>query len=623
VSVVLRKYRAPGGRVVVELASDGVALGRVDFDPSDAKDRKRCAASLHDVAPALTVKAIEAELSAIDPAALELIDERGMVWRRPDALKDPLPPVLPLPRDALPQSMRDAIDDIAERMQCPPDFPAAAMLVALSAVIGCRLGIRPRRLDDWLVVPNLWGCVVGRPSLKKTPAIKTAEVRVRGIEAREHERLAEPLRAAALDRRIADSRKKATQKELDKAAGQGDRVELERLAEELEAIENQVYPVARRILTNDATIEKLADLLMVHRAGLLLWVDELLGWMSSLDRDDKAGVRQQFMTLWTGMGKWNIDRIGRGEMLIESACLSIFGCVTPGGLSEYVAAAVRGGRGDDGLIQRLQVCVWPDSPREYRHVDRLPDSMAQRALREVFEALADLDALATVERDPDDPGAVSWVRFDADAQEVFDRWDADLQSRIRAGELPESVESHLSKYASLMPSVALILHLVMNGRGAVTAAAASMAVRWCEYLESHALRVYAMATNPERQVALPLLRRLVAWPDGKPIRVRAIREHGWQGLTSTDAIEAALELLIEAGWVQSIPVRPVSGRPTVEYRCHPEAAEFLKPPRRGTLKTPETPSGDSFDGFEGAGLGGVEISKAPGKRVRWVIDDLG
>lgn len=620
-SIELKKYRAPGGRVVVELLNDGASLGRGDFDPQDVKDRKRCSASLHDVAPALNKETIEAELKAIDPAALELIDDRGMAWRRPEGLPDPLPEVLPLPKDALPRSIRDAIDDIAERMQCPPDFPAAAMLVAMGAVIGCRIGIRPKSKDDWLVVPNLWGCVVGRPSLKKSPSIRTAEKRVRGVEARDKETNAEALKAAAMDRRIAESQKRAIQKDLNKAAEQGDRAEMERLAADLEAIENQVYPAARRIITTDATIEKICDLLTVYPAGLLLWVDELIAWMGSLDRDDKAGVRQQFCSMWMGDAKLNIDRVIRGESVVERACLSVFGCCTPGGLSAYVSAAVRGGRGNDGLIQRLQVTVWPDSPREYKQVDRMPDSMAQRALREVFEALADLDTLAAAERDPDDADAIPWVRFDHDAQAVFDAWDFAFRSRLISADYPEAFDSHLTKYGSLMPSIALILHLAMDGRGEVTAAAARMAVRWCEYLESHAHRVYAMATCPERQVALPLLQRLVAWPVDKAIRRRSIRLNNWGGLNDDKSIEAALELLIDFGWVQSIPHQPPNGgRPTDHYFVHPEAADFLKTLKGHTIETIKTPSECSFDGFDSGMVEGVEIFKAPGGKVRGVIE---
>ena len=64
--------------------------------------------------------------------------------------------------------------DIAERMQCPPDFTAAAVIVALGSVIGRRCGIRPKRHDDWAVVPNLWGAVIGRPGVLKSPAIEEA-----------------------------------------------------------------------------------------------------------------------------------------------------------------------------------------------------------------------------------------------------------------------------------------------------------------------------------------------------------------------------------------------------------------------------------------------------------------
>ena len=65
--------------------------------------------------------------------------------------------------------------DIAERMQCPPDFPAAAAVVALGSVIGRRCGIRPKRQDDWMVVPNLWGAVIGRPVTRGLPACPSVD----------------------------------------------------------------------------------------------------------------------------------------------------------------------------------------------------------------------------------------------------------------------------------------------------------------------------------------------------------------------------------------------------------------------------------------------------------------
>ena len=344
---------------------------------------------------------------------------------------------------------------------------------------------------------------------------------------------------------------------------------------------------------------------------MLLWVDELVGWMRSLDRDDKAGVRQQFLTLWNGQGRLNIDRIGRGETVVESPCVGLFGCCTPGGLSDYVLAAIAGGRGDDGLMQRLQVTVWPDSPKEYRHVDQWPDSQARQMLAEVFERLADLEPSEFATLDKFDDGGIPWLRFDDAGQAVFDQWDSKLQRRLRSDDLPEALESHLSKYASMVPSIALVLHLASGDRGPVSGEAAATAVSWSEYLESHANRVYSIATAPERQAALPLLRRLIEWPADKPIRVRSIREHGWASLSDTDSIEGALDLLIDCGWVRALEIKPTTGRPTTEFVLHPEASKFLKSVRNGTHKTIETPSQGTFEGFEGSKSRETEINLAP------------
>ena len=55
--------------------------------------------------------------------------------------------------------------------------------------------------------------------------------------------------------------------------------------------------------------------------------------------------------------------------------------------------------------------------------------------------------------------------------------------------------SHVAKYRSLMPSLALIGHLIDGVAGGptgpVSGGAAARAVAWCEYLQGHARRLYA------------------------------------------------------------------------------------------------------------------------------------
>ena len=52
-------------------------------------------------------------------------------------------------------------------MPCSPDYVAAALIVGLGSVIGARCAIKPKRRDDWIVTPNLFGGVVGDPSLEE------------------------------------------------------------------------------------------------------------------------------------------------------------------------------------------------------------------------------------------------------------------------------------------------------------------------------------------------------------------------------------------------------------------------------------------------------------------------
>ena len=92
-------------------------------------------------------------------------------WPEPTPLPNALPPVDPFDAELLPVALRGWVMDIAHRMQCPADFPAVAALVALSSLIGARAVVQPKAWDDRQVVPNLWGGVVGRPGVKKSPAL--------------------------------------------------------------------------------------------------------------------------------------------------------------------------------------------------------------------------------------------------------------------------------------------------------------------------------------------------------------------------------------------------------------------------------------------------------------------
>ena len=95
-------------------------------------------------------------------------------WPEPQPLPEGLLPVAPFSTDFLPFTLSSWVDDIAERMQCPPEFIAVTAVAALGAVLGRRIGVRPQQHTDWVEVCSFWGCVVGRPGWLKSPAMAEA-----------------------------------------------------------------------------------------------------------------------------------------------------------------------------------------------------------------------------------------------------------------------------------------------------------------------------------------------------------------------------------------------------------------------------------------------------------------
>jgi hypothetical protein len=95
-------------------------------------------------------------------------------WPEPHPIRSTLVPIPPLSPLLIPEPYRAWNQDVALRLQCPIEFVAAATIVMTATVVGAGCGIKPKRHDDWLVIPNLWGGIVGRPGMLKSPAIAEA-----------------------------------------------------------------------------------------------------------------------------------------------------------------------------------------------------------------------------------------------------------------------------------------------------------------------------------------------------------------------------------------------------------------------------------------------------------------
>ncbi len=495
----------------------------------------------------------------------------GPDWPDPTELPDELPSVKKLEQGMIPAPLRGWLMDISDRMQIPPDFSAAAAVVALGSVIGRGSGIHPKRHDDWLVIPNLWGMVVGRPSLMKTPAITEAQRPLARLEAEAREAHQAKAQDYEFDKEVMKATKTAIGEELKRAVKNGTPTDDARAKMQALQLEE---PVRRRFHTQDGTTEKIGELLNQNPRGFLVNRDELIGWFRSLDRDGRQGDRAFYLEAWNGTRGFTYDRIGRGTLDIPALCLGVFGAMTPGRLSDYAYQAQRGGNGDDGLLQRFQVLVWPDNSDEWVNIDRFPDTSEKKRTWAIFKALSGAIPGATVQEGDDLPS----LRFSPSAQEIFDDWRGELEIRLRGEHgMPPEMESHLAKYRSLMPTLALIFHLVevVDGTtepGPVSERAAVMAAAWCDYLESHAHRLYAGATMPGVQAAREIIKHIRRGDIKDSCSVRELWRPQWSKLATSDEVKAGLEVLEQYDWLnlEKSATGERGGRPSEIVRLNPK-----------------------------------------------------
>lgn len=471
-----------------------------------------------------------------------------------------LPDVTPFDYSYLPDAVRPYVRDISERMQCPPDFAAVAVLVMIATLVGRKVGIRPMRRNDWTVIPNLWGAVVGNSGVMKSPTLAAAMAPIKKLQAAAFESFNKAMAEHDAQAALAKMQQSVNQS---KARASLKKDQSANVLGLLQSSATDDAPILKRYLTNNSSYEALGELLIENPSGLMVEADEIIGLLKQLDASGQEVARSFYLTAADGDKPYTFDRIMRGKGLhIEALCLSIIGGIQPGVLAEYVRQATGGGAGADGLLQRFGLMVYPDISPDWREVDRYPDRIARDAVTALAERLDSLNP-ADIGAEADPYGAVPFLRFDDAAQASFSEWRTALERRLRSGEDHPAIISHLSKYRKLVPSLALLNHLCDAGSGAVGEVALLRAISCSEYLESHARRIYSYATRPDIDAARTLLSRLASGKLSTPFTARDLYRAGWTGLETPAKAQAAIGLLLEYKHLSEV-AQDTGGRPT----CH-------------------------------------------------------
>jgi Protein of unknown function (DUF3987)/CHC2 zinc finger len=432
--------------------------------------------------------------------------------------------------EMLPESLRYHLEYVAADMQCPLDAVAAAAIAALSAVIGAKLGLKPKQNSEWVEWPNVWYLLVAPAGDKKTAIIRCA---LRVVYILDRELQDENLEAAG--RRQADlfilgeDKQQLEMTIRDVRRKNGD---INELREQLASVNARMVELEgvgdRCLILQDVTPERAKALLIANPNGLLQFCDEFGGWWRTLDKGTHSDARSMYLECWGG-GHIKVQRV-KGS-LSGWSILSFVSSTQPDWLKSVVKKVTGGTEENDGMLARFGLMINHD-----RSIDvfRWHDMPANPAAKEIFDMLfRAMWELKT--KDITGDAEQKLLRFSPEAQDFFARWLVDHENLHRDSKDNPALTSHLAKQSRLFCSLALIFHLVLLFDGEalysedyanlseVSIHAVRLAADWCRYIALHVRKTY----DPKNGYWDPAVRSFAAL-----VRSGKIRD----GMTRSDVL---------------------------------------------------------------------------------------
>lgn len=484
----------------------------------------------------------------------------------------------PLARELLPCVIADYASDFSTRTGVPIESIAFLCISALGGILGRQIAVKPKKYDDWYEYPNLWATIVARPSEKKSATLTEA---LRGVMKLENDAYDDfKYKETEIKTNVIrlNAQKNAIEERIQENSKSNTTTPDDLLIEHAQVL-NEISGIQKdplRFKTNDATIEKLGELLSTNQNGLIVIRDELSGFLAGLEKPGREQDRAFYLESWSGKNSFRFDRVSRETINIPALCLTLIGTIQPDKLNRLVSETTAGS-GGDGFLQRFQLLIYPLGPREAKFVDQEPNRAVAAEYLKLFKNASKLD-LAKFSHTLLTENMVPAMCFDAPGYQLYKDWTEKLEQRLVSGEFDTpALESHFGKYRSLMPCLALLCHLVehlSNGtesKSGIDEASTQKAIAMCSFLEPHAERVYSLSRKIRGDGAKTLLSRIRSRNLYDGMSLRELERKGWSGLTSKDQLKEALDLLNEHGYLKIESVF-TDGPPKKVIRLHPKLA---------------------------------------------------
>jgi hypothetical protein len=496
-----------------------------------------------------TAAALSSPHSWADPDTSILDDRRGEL------------PVFPL--DVLSPSWQTWLTNAAHGAGCAVDHVMVPLFAVASSLIGTARRVQASK--SWSEPFTCWTAIVGVSGAGKTPGLDVSKRALAEIEHDRQTRNAELRRQHETNAERAKAKFKAWREAVEVATKKGEATPP--MPSDADVPDDFVSP---RLYVADATIQKLAMLLLARPSGLLLICDELASLFLNMTRYASGGSDREFwIESWNGK-PYPVERVGRPPLSIPHLLIGVSGGFQPDKLA-------RSFKGDaDGLYTRL-LFGWPAKP-PYRP---LTDAVAEvePEFKNALIRLIDLTA-----NDGSDL-IVTAVPLSQEARESFE----EFRKEVEAGHA--ALDGRESEWWSKAPAHVLRLagtlaYLDWARRTAGQPIVVAEPHKIEKQFLDGAVRLvrdyfWPHARSALRQIGLSEhhanARKVLCWLQANnrtEVSREDVRRTALMRSLDADATEHLLATLVRAGWLRLVTTQ-TGGRPSRRWRVNPKLLTHL------------------------------------------------
>ena len=311
---------------------------------------------------------------------------------------------IPFPVEVFPKPIQEIIRETNLHQNFPVDYIAPCLLFV--ACLACGNSVVVELQKGWQEKPLMYLAIVGGRGTNKTSCFEFALAPIRARDNEEFDNYVEAKNAYDL--------------------------ECSKPAKERKTMLEP--PVFHQYILSDFTPEVLVHQHRANPRGLIVFNDELMGFILSFNKYRSGSDEQMWTQLFAGGGV-TVNRVGADPVKINDTCIGVFGGIQPEILSQFAKGKIQSGFVDRWLF------AFPEKVRYPKFNDVDIDEKIARNWKEIVDRILELPF--------DDTPRV--VKLSAGAKAIFKEWfDKLAEQKNNGGTRFAGLATKMDRYCGRM-----------------------------------------------------------------------------------------------------------------------------------------------------------------------------